>query len=472
MKQRIIQSIFVLIGVSVLALFALGFYHTDDLVELTSADPLLYSPHVNTTALREEVGNLVQAHRLVTEEAGKDLARRGFDDDPSASVGIKHGFLPVQYLKMLPSAIEGTQAFIDTPSFPHALRMVVADWRTAHAYRADAYAFYLNMQRSVQEKKNPARFLYLASETTTDVALRDARKIAENSDRLLSDARSRASCLFFGTCREGVAHVLSGISDTEPEAEYLKTFELPEYLEGIPRSGPYLVQSGCFPDRVTPLFLYGSDAFPFYAKSAIENYYLDVEAHIKQLEGNDPYGLLLLSRGIAYEDQPEGASYRCGNLSYWGSLSVLRYLEGEFEGEEVVSESDIVRLYQALPKEDVTHRLAIENQLMDLPEMLKEISKHLLFQAYLAREGYAPPNGLYFLASRSAYSLTYGTFSRSIWRLSTSPEFHSKENTIPDLSYAQYSTLKETYSDEEIATFNIFADEKFLESLKKFVSEN
>ena len=476
-KQRFI----ILSIVSVVLFFSVGLsfiwkglkVRTDFLLQITLEDPLFYSPEVNVGALKQHIATLIHTEDLLMQDIKYRIKQKSLTNIDSEIDMLKkivlYGFLPASYLQQLPNAIEKTDIFLEKPTVINAFRMLGAVHGAARSYQKDSTRLYdfVTEANAIRDPSSSFTMDFLGSRVNDTTLLEDLHLVKKNGDQLLKESRSRFSCFLRGICETIVQKnraITFTLKNTLTSFPTLHDFDLLQDdivnggLDQAQRVGPYIIKSGCFPQVYVPMYIFRDNDYGFIAKQADENYYLDFKALIQQSPQNQ-YAKLFLDHGIEFDDQPEGAEYRCLDLRYWGDLATIDYFRKTLNRDDIISSDDLDMLINEFKgnmdvKNSKKYLHILNNRITDLPFMLAFIADSLNFHrtVFLYSNNITP---LHLLSVRSAYSITYNTFSRSIWRLDDVPRYLSEKNTPLSPIYTTYHQLRRSYSDEEIRAFDV-----------------
>lgn len=440
-------KIFYLISTFVIFITIIGFiwlhaFTIPRLVALTQVDPLFYLPQNDATALAHEI-NLLSIEESNTIASIKNHPQyESVKNASGLNALLENGFLPLSYLKLLPDNTIKNERFVDQPTFLNALTLLTTYWKTAQAYKQEAYLFDKNLSAILATREKPFQVRGIGSEINSNTIESDIMKIKQNSYALTTDVKKRIACLFAGAYCKPKIYSLPQIEDLlerDPHTPPLPKSALPKKENILDRVGPYTVSSTCFPFKTNEFYLYLNGPYGFLPKQINENYYLSIDV----IEESRPaYAQIYLTSGIQYLLQPEGASYRCSDLRYWGDLATIAYFDTALPKENIKSIADIVVQYETL---DLDQKKVFENRLPFLPDMLHNVTSFLkIFERDVKYFSISP---LYILGIRSSYALTYQTFSRSVWRIDSSLEYVSSSNLSPPPGISTYYDLNKANVD-------------------------
>jgi len=412
--------------------------------ELTKSDPLFYDPNTDVSYLRDSVRSLknmddeiLRVDKMYRKsETGKH--RDVFPDD--------WRLWPDEFLSTLPSVHEATVSFLDRQTRENAQTLLQEYENTVENYskaiKLQAQAMETVLARSPERKQK--KILFLGSATTPKIVLNDFLLIRKNAQALEEEVKQRKECLYKGECS---TKERTNDADVNKDNILVIPYKpLSEDMLGIEKDkvavfGPYYAATDCFGFTETG----GTYSYPFYVvgrpskngEKGILNlmftntkYYRDYRKVPDQ-----PVAKIWLKRGITIRPHPGLSDYLCTDLRYMPEL-FMKYLK---ETQEITEISQ-------------------KNKLATLPYLIQRTitySGFLIYDLMNTKKSYDP---LYLLINRSAYSLYFGTFSSSIWRIADMPTFLLKED-FTDISlrngYTRYENLiAEGLSIEELKKLN------------------
>jgi len=449
---------------------------TGYLFNITQNDPLFYSPKIDTQALDTSVSELKVSERVELEDINVRIKNGTLTNSDSDIEILKqiysNGFLPISYLQQLPKTIEATEVFLQYPNTLNGLKMLSSTYFTARKYHLNGEKLYAMLQKTGGKGRSNPTFEFISSRTNRETLEYDGSLIEKNGRKLINETTLRIRCFLFGKCSEFPEAITKNITQTTYMTNVFPSLDnfslLPDEkivisgrLENAERSGPYIIESTCFPSKYVPMYIYKDDEYGFMPKQADEIYYSDFVKKLDLVPTNR-FANYFKNKGVYYDDVLETAEYGCTDLSYWGDLSTLKYFTSNLN-YDVTSIADLDILYEEFSKNPTSKKtreniLIIENRIIHLPDMLTTLSSNLDFHSSVSHfSDLVSP--MFLLGIRSAYSLTYGTFSKSIWRLNEQPKYLSEKNIPVTNFYTTYNELSKQYSDEEINSFRIDASD-------------
>lgn len=388
------------------------------LYEITLADPLFYSPKLDTKKLEMSVEGLKSQEKLLRNQLPEKYP--------------KTFLYPLEFFKLLPIVTKDTKTLLEKKDFKSGVKLLNDYDKTVHAYKKAA-----SEQKKFVETlaSNPAfakrHYIELSSATNLNVLLNDFTLIEENGLALQNEVEKRKQCFYKGICPAIISRETAPKAETPKKSATVKTVQvIPEELLTINDSrfqklGPYFVKTACFgntkenpkpeqlmyilletlskPDLIMPIF---------NPKLVGENYYYDLTFN------RTIVGETLIGRNVKFYFQPEGANYLCADLEYWSDLSLAA------TGDKLVYFPEMIN---ALANNLATYRKALPLNPLPSPDIL--------------------------MAIFSNYSLGYMPFHESVWRISERPRYMEKEALRP-IAYKTYTELKKIYSIKIFKTFH------------------
>lgn len=439
------------------------------LLELTRVDPLFYSPEVSVEELTASIEKLKEAELNVTNGLTKRLNEKtvqGADDTRPLEQIAQNGFLPIKYLAELVNTLSVTENFFEEPTALHGLQMLRASRTAARAYTAEIDSLTHLLETLPKEEYSYKKFIQFGSYTDIETLSYDLALIRNNAVALLNETNGRLRCFTLLYCKgllpkpEYKANTRDYTRPSISDFDILSEKNIANVVssENAQRTGPYIIESACFIDAYVPFYIFKSDGIGFMPKQANENYYHDIRVMLDRNPDN-AYARALMDTGISFDDQPESTEYRCTDLTYWATLSTIDYLHTVQERSDVTTTHAVATLLDSFYKnpqleDNQKNILIIENKMIDMPGMLTYISNSLESYAIHSKY-YDKVEPFYLIGMRSAYSLTYNTFSKSVWRINRRPRLTLGKIEHISNVYTTYHSLREIYSDDEIKEFNL-----------------
>lgn len=401
---------------SLLVLVSIGFYlkniqsqRETNLIkfhELTKSDPLFYDPNTDVSFLRTSVQSLKDLDDIIVRN---DHKYRTKDRDVFPD-GWR--LWPDEFLQTLPSIHEKTEQFFAVPTTQNAQTLLDEYEKTAQNYKKaielQVQAMETVLARSPERKQK--KILFLGSATTPKIVLSDFVLIRKNAQALEEEIRKRKECLYKGEC--SATERVGNTDINKDDAVIIPYKPLSEDILGIEKGnetvlGPYWAATGCFGFTES-----GQEyKYPFYIVQRTKKNTEDV--FLKPMMTNTKYyrdyrrspnqtiAKTEMKRGVTVKPHAEVNDYLCSDLRYIPTL-IMQYLK-ETQG--------------------ITNEISQQSKLSTLPYLIQHTLSFSDFPAYYplyAKEVFDP---LYLLIDRSAYSLYFGTFSNTIWRIEKMPTF-------------------------------------------------
>ncbi|MBI2036295.1 hypothetical protein HYT17_01585 [Candidatus Microgenomates bacterium] len=366
---------------------------------LTKEDPLFYDENSDVLLFAESAQALKEIDQKIVSS---DNTYRQSQAGKYQNV-FPQGWTiwPDDFLLALSSIYKATALFLEQPTGQNAQRLfywydkATTEYKRSIALNIDALEKIL----AISPERQQTKIVFLASATTPQTVLHDFLLIRKNAEELEKEISERKSCLDKGECpRKSVQ------TNNNRESVVKIAFNpLGDEILGINRtsqkiSGPYWADTNCFGSPPEG----DKYSYPFYMIEKASKkedkiipsviftntkYYRDYRRI-----ANQPVAQLLLKHGISLRPHSVLNDYFCTDLSY------LPQLYSQYLGKG-------------------------QNKLNTMPYLIERTltySNSLLYNLSYSQKPYDP---LYLLINRSAYSLYFGTFSQSIWRLSETPIF-------------------------------------------------
>lgn len=410
--------------------------------ELTATDPLFYDPAMDVGLLQKSVAELKHQDDLILYV--DRMFRPGGDPKYRDVFPDEWRLWPDEFLETLPYIHVATKKFLDAPSREGA--EILLEWyeKSALSYKKaiDLHIQAIDNVFRANPKMPRTKIMFLGSGTTPQIVRNDFTLIQKNAEQLIKEISERKQCLYSGKCPSPTAPPAINNNPEKPLVR-IPFDPLPNELLGIKPEdkvlGPYWAKTPCFGDIIDGV----APSRPFYLKvqqlstnsiwlkaiSTNEKYYRDYTEVPEQPEAK--FGF---EKGIKIWPHFETNDYLCTDLQY------LADLYSQFLTKTGIAQS---------------------NKLAALPYLIQNTLSFSWFPVYYslaAKNNISPP---YFLVTRSAYSLYFGTFSPAIWRINKEPQFLLRQNFDFKQGYSTYADLTEKMSYEEILELN------FLPSLRK-----
>lgn len=421
-------------------------------------DPLFYIPAVEQDALARSISSLQEAERSAFETVLLHTHKQKLSsgEERVLKTVLNEGVLPLSYLELLPLNIERTATFLEHPTYVKGLQLLLLQYKTAQTYRREAYRLSDLSQQASKAAGDEFVFASFASQINSAVWFHDTALLKANSSELVQISRERIVCYLLGiNCssttlpRPTASAVPTG--SIRPTSAPALPDDLVNILNMPQRYGPFVIETSCFPQRTVSLYLFRGSSTGFLPKQVDENYYLDIHSMLGNQElASNPYAKHYLDQGIDLLIQPEGASYRCTDLRYWGDVAVLAYFSDQFPNAQIHTLADVERLLTTLDQDDSDkaryYRQVFSNRIVYLPDMLQHIARML--RSYERDADYSRTTPFYLLVIRSHYALTFMTFSSSVWKLDESPQYTSRPNIPLLIGLRAHSSFRNPQTDD------------------------
>lgn len=416
----------------------------ENFYNLTKEDPLFFDPNMDAFLLQKEVSRLTAEGKKIIEvnnrfkdtlqEENRDVLPKGWR------------LWPDKFLGSLPKVDKLTRNFIENPTAINAVELLDQYEETAGFYERAAD---LNITALKKIFKNSPdlknrKILFLGSATTPGIVYDDFLLIKKNARELKKQIFLRKICLITGYCgkKETQNPVLSAVG----QEEYIDFKPLSSEILGVTPgkeilSGPFRASTKCFgsgPDG-------GSINYPFYIRSlpSRDGSYLlkPMLTNTKFYKDfreipNEKTSQFYLQKGISIKPHAGINDYLCTDLRYIPDL-LIQYLKMDNK---------------------LADDRSTENKLAVLPYLIKNTLSFSSFVSIYPDFVNQSLDPLYLITDRSAYSLYFGTFTPSIWRIEQEPVFlldgDFKEYLVK-AGFKQYQDLlNEGMTEDEIAKLN------------------
>jgi len=473
--------------------------------KVTKEDPLFTSPDVEYQKFAASIEVLADYHNLLLKK-----------------LKLKDNIIPLNFLQSLPKVAEAHSQFINKPTVRNAGKLI-SEYKTVQANYKNDMTKLINKSQEYFSSKEEKEFIVLGSATSSRTIFADWRLILRNAAELKKEIDYRQNILANGEYRDSKPISPKKLKkyDTN-KVSFLNKNELivhPQYMNTL--RGPYIVETAIFKKKVSPEYYYVYDLnyrnrMILMAKLATDNFY-------ERLVATTPVEKALIDRGYKWRPNWDGNTYhftdnewqiKLLNLdSFWRryrgdnifkEIAKRAYfekvdnetkrfvekaakVEEDFFSQKIPSETNLNRLkdyyrwaYELLKSEGShSSRLnADKEQLLNryLTANSKLFGLDSIFKSTLYLDNLVVRAGLgalskqmegYLYALRSSYSLTYLSFSPTIWRLSQRPKFIKKKGYVPEHSvFASYTQLRKQYSVEELLSWRKLTEQKLLEQIE------
>lgn len=444
----------------------------DGFAALTKEDPLFYTPFFDEEAFSEARAQLLESEERMRTAALTNIESMsdGSQKETYRTIIRTIPLFPHEFLASLNGIPNATDTFLAAPSLEGAQELLAQYARAADAYEAGAVRS-LEVLRQIDAHTPAGReHLYFFTSRATSAATVEAdfELIHKNALALKDEIARRERCLAgSGSCRaqkpsnEEAKEIRSALmtpGDLGPYADFIRS-TLPYHPEPGNVRGPYHVSSACFPGDAQWLYLIFAKkegARFVLPKLATQNYYRLVAP-----DAGDRISRAVRSRGLSFYSQTEGTTYECTDLTFYPLLLTADRFARDMQTrgttvEELLSES--------------AYRRLAENRFTELAPALVALASYTDLLGTSQRIGtdfVLSPQFLF--STRSAYSLTYLPYARSVWRIKENPSYLlSKEAQAQLKAPSPFATLDELiiagYTEQEVARSHLQQDE-FIRSL-------
>ena len=442
----IVSSLFFILGQKEKAQLSLdGFYN------LTLKDPLFYSSFLNPDEFKKAIGGLEES-----ESRLKKVLMEGGEITASEEVN----FFPIQFLKDLVLINQKTNEFLKEPSINLA-----EDLLDNYDAATDSYLQGISSLIRSLEKKEEMALFFVDSASSSEIIKNDFLVIRENGYKLKEEIEKRRKCLTGAKdCHELLTtreNDFRPVTDEEFDLEgekinFIKSV-LPYREEGEIK-GPYKVKSFCwqnpnFEHWVYLIYAEQEGKVSVLPKSAEQNYYRKIP-----LQPHTEEQAAILKRGLEFVSQIETMTYQCTDLTFYPKLLVMDFITEQIKNGRI-TESEL--------EEELDYKLLMENQFGLLAPAINTLARHINTLIQYTETYESTTSFRYVILARTAYSMLYFPFAKSIWRTEENMQYflprqgETSENETGKY-YFTFDQLKGLgYTNEEIASFHLIPQEIF-----------
>jgi hypothetical protein len=374
---------------------------------LTQEDPLFYDPAMEVDLLREALRDMQDIDRRVIE------ASKPYQTEEQATLYPEGWTLwPETFLAQLPVVHDATTAFLEDPSSEGAEKLIerYKDTTTAYQEEIEKDIQLLENILSLDDRLQDRSIFFLNSGTTAGIVLNDLKLIHANAQALVQEIANREQCLYEGVCID-----TKPTPPPTPVTERMPFEPLPEEVLNIYHQeesflGPYYAATSCFG-------LTQSGQVPEHA------FYI---VHQSDETFHDSFQVPILSNKMFYRDI---ASSTEDVVSIFARINIPINVQNSTHHYMCSHLGYISQIYTQLLSETApnfvdnneTYRIAT------IPHILKLISFNTLNRIFVPEFTNQPNSAFGLTVIESGYSLLYGTYFSSVWRLSTQPQYLSDD---------------------------------------------
>ena len=432
----------------------------ESFVKLTEQDPLFYSPFMDYDQFITSINSLSEAETQLKETIIDSIK----DDNANytntfVALYENHQLFPTEYLEQLAATTRLTDIFLAEPTPKKAKELIDNYEKTAAAYveAAKSGVEVFKTIDSYMRSDRPLVYFFVGSATTKDIVQHDYQLIAKNATALQEEVERRRNCLFGkDPCKpidnsSNTDDLLSTLNEEIPP-ENSRTAFVKDTLPGAGREpqvrGPYKAKSSCWYDATEePWFYLVYSKEPGYStlvmpKLSSQNYYRTVSAST-----TDPIGQAALDMNLSFYSQLETTTYECTDLTFYPDLLTIDFMADQINTENLTLE-DI--------SSNIKYSRLLENRFSFMAPAFEALASYTrLLEASQRAESSLVISPQFLFSTRSAYSLTFMPFAKSIWRIDDQPKYLVSDEQYGLLGagtgYASYDELKEQgNSDEDI----------------------
>lgn len=474
MKKAALSIIFLIIFI--LGLFYFLGQKKEDLegfYKLTLEDPLFYSSFFEAEEFERGIKELKESEdqlkKVIIEnlEASSDKRKEEY-----TSIFKEGQLFPYQFLGNLSLINQATKDFLLNPSVKLGQELLELYDQAADSYLQDISSKIKIFETLESYRITQPYFFFVDSVSSFEVAKNDFLTLKENGDKLKGEITKRRNCLLGNEDCQALVKIKDNTSFIElmeggefnlegEKIDFIRNSPPPSF-QIIEVGGPYKIKSFCWQnsdfEHWMHLIYHKEDGKTLVMpKLANQNYYLEVRPELE-----NPIDKALSEKGIKFYLQLEGATYECQDLTFYPQLLTLDFLKEQIE-KGLITKEDL--------EKKLDYKLLIENQFGLIVPVMNTISYHLevLKLAQMIIGWTVPPEFLF--STRTAYSIFYFPFAKSIWRIDEQLKYFVPEKEKPLRGGQKVVTLDELeklgYTKEEIKKFHIDQREFFYSLLQK-----
>lgn len=441
-----------------------GFY------KLTREDPLFYSPFFDGEEFKRAIKGLEESENQLKKVLIENSEATGYKKD-YIPILKENNLFPYQFLGNLILINQKTEEFFQNPSVEHG-----KDLLTLYDIAADSYIQDISSKIKILETieyttNRPYFFILADSVSSSEVIKNDFLTIKENGYKLKEEIAKRRNCLLGKEDCEPLLKTKDNASfmDLMEGGEFNLEGEKIDFIKSMIESilanssdsldqekelrGPYKIKSFCwqnpdFEHWMYLLYYKQGDKTLVLPKLANQNYYFKTpsKSPSKVYEA-------LFEKGLKFTFQAEATTYGCTDLTFYPQLLTLDFLKKQIE-KGLIAKEDL--------EENLDYKLLIENQFGLMVPVINTISSHLEGPKLYQMVDKLPISPEFLFLTRTAYSIFYFPFAKSIWRVDKELKYfvpEEKKPLIGSINFAVFVTLDELeklgYTKTEIKKFYV-----------------
>jgi hypothetical protein len=483
----------------ILAVFVLGLFFIlnqerkaklglDGFYSLTLRDPLFYSSFFDS----EEFDRAIQG----LEESENQLKKVAIDNSETVAENERSSFIqtmeetnlfPYRFLRSLPLINEKTKEFLGNPSSETAEELLDLYDSAADFYLQDISSLILVLEKKEVKKEaytgsgDSRLIMFSDSFSSFDIVKNDFLTIKENGEKLKEEIAKRRDCL---AGKEDCQSLLTKKDNTffisllkeedfdlqGKKIDFIRDM-LPDSIPGkiSEIKGPYKTESSCWQSLGSEHWLYLIHAEQedgrvlVLPKLATQNYYRKVDFAFGPSVGTQEQRTLL-EWDLEFIFAMDTPTYQCMDVSFYPQLLAIDFIKEQMKNGEIASEE---------LEEKSEYKLLMENQFGLMAPVIDVVSQNLdIFRKH--REiNESAPSLAYLFTVRTAYSIFYFPFAKSIWRVDEELQYFLPEEKKPDQTRRAFFTMDALeelgYSLEELRGFH--ADLNVIELLNFLLAD-
>ncbi|MDD2753117.1 MAG: hypothetical protein PHT44_00665 [Candidatus Portnoybacteria bacterium] len=427
--------------------------------EMTSLDPLFYSPFFDQKNFDEAINGLAESENILKKSIVDNLKLPTNANEAWHVPVLKDTPLfPFQFLRDLSVINRKTDEFLKNPSPKQARNLLALYDDAADAYLEGVSNLISGLEQTERKKLMDSYFFFTDSVSSVNVAKNDLSTIRANGYALKEEIKKRRKCLLDKTfCRVSAAKDNGSFVDSLNADFNLKGEKIDFIKNTLPAAaqdkikGPYKIASPCWQGADSKHWLYliyaaKDNKSIVIPKLADQNYYQKLPPR-SEAKTNE---ILLLEKNINFVRRLEANTYQCLDLNFYPLLLALDFIKDRF-GAKKITIGDF--------NENPGYRLLAENQFGLIAPAINRVSDNLKTLKINLLINKATVSPEYLFSVRSSYSIFYFPFARSIWRADRQLQYFIPKEDAPLNKESGYFTLdqleKMGYSKKEIERFNV-----------------
>ncbi|MBI2021340.1 hypothetical protein HYS93_00460 [Candidatus Daviesbacteria bacterium] len=429
---------------------------------------------------------------------------------------LREKVFPTDFLLEVVNVGRQTNLFLENPSDQSAKDLVDYYKKTILKYQQSIDKLSESIDQAPKEKYLERPYVFINIALTPQTVKKDLETIKKNVQALSQEINRREDCLKGKRGCRVPSKQFGSVADLRLSKLTPPTALPPDILFGpefkiFTLKGPYGVKSACwgfgdsFSKKMNFLYITNlNNRLPIEKIQEAEQPKLINLSFYRRLNLQVPADKLLIDQGLSWQHQTETNTYMCPDLSYQTILATIDRVVKEkpmlfkqlknldFKKTQKLSELinkglEVEENFYNYPNEDnlealtsyylATYKilnsygtnladqadkflkmhLLIKGKITNLSSLLNNLNHDFLSMGLRGVTGDYHYDSYYIYGLRSAYSLTYLSFSPFVWKEKNLPEYMDKrlvKNAVSEESnYMEYSQAKNKYSDSDIKTW-------------------